>query len=571
MGSFKRMIKVNLIIISLFVCANQLSANIIKWPENEAPGIIYEFKTDDDVAYASNYMFEFDETIDENTKKIFNVSKDGFLSVLIPLDREKQKEYVIPIIIGNLDNPEDKIVKSIHVIVTDDNDNKMEEGISSIKILKLEGTELPEMEIGRVYVNDLDNDDLDDKVFRWSAPDSVSIFKLDEKTGMITTNANDSQRVEGEYNLFFAVIEKSLKHRLDHMVDAIVNVSIKNVPIEAVRKSASIRFHGIEVNQFINSIEVLKTVFVNLFGTVKENVEIITISQKSIEPLLMDIIFYVKRQNSGDYYEPEFMKIKLLQHRKMIENATSLKIQMINIDECDLMNCDTLCYNEIIVLPNYIPIITNQNSFYGINSIVQAQCGNETLGQLTSSNESLSNVIEFKGNGYAIYSGISHYNTMNISFNINSYIKSGMILYIGPMDSDENKVEDSMELQLENELLILTLNFGSESIRLGDFKLPKQKSYSIEINRQNSTIELVIKDCPSCQRKYEIFETTKLQKLTNPIQLGGIMEFYTASYSVYQGFFGCISNFTINGRIMNVTSPLVNSNASYECLLIPGK
>lgn len=571
MGAFKRMSKINLIIISLFVCGNQFSANIIKWPENEAPGIIYEFKTVDNVVYASNYIFEFVETIDENTKKIFNVSKDGFLSVLIPLDREQQKEYVIPIMIKNIDNPKDKIAQDIHVIVTDDNDNKMKEGNSNIKILKFEGTKLPEMEIGCVFVNDLDDDDLDDKVFRWSAPDSVSIFKLDEKTGMITTNANNSQIVEGEYNLLFAVIEKSIKNRIDHMVDAIVNVSIQNVPIEAVRKSASIRFHGIKVKQFINSIEVLKTLFVNLFETVEENVEIITISQKSIEPLLMDIIFYVKRNHSGDYFDPEFIKIKLLQHQKRVENTTGLKIQMINIDECDLMNCDILCYNEIIVLPNYIPIITNQSSFYGINSIVRSQCGNETLGQLTRSNESLSNVIEFKGNGYAIYSGISHYNTMNISFNINSYIKSGMILYIGPMNSDEIKVGDSMKLQLENELLILTLNFGSESIRIDNFKLPKQKNHSIEINRQNNTVELVVKDCHSCPRKYEIFGTTRLQKLTNPIQLGGIMEFYTASYSVYQGFFGCISNFTINGRILNVTNTLVNSNVSYECLLIPGK
>lgn len=563
----------NLIIISLFVCANQLSANIIKVYENDAPGIMQTIKNDNDESYAPNYNFEFVESIDQDIRNKFNLSIDGILSVYIKLDREEQKEYVIPILIRNKDNPNDKIIKEIHVIVADVNDNAMKEGESSIKILKMEGTQLPDMEIGRVYVNDLDDDDIGDKDFRWSDHIPVSIFKLDEKSGMIkiSTNVNDSEIVEGEYSLNFSVIERSTL--FDHSVNAIVNVSVKNVTQEAVDKSGSIRFHGIEVEQFINnssSIEILRNLFVDLFETKKENIEIITISQKSIEPLLMDIRFYVKRSESEDYYEPELMKIKLYQHRKRIENTMNLKIQMINIDECPTIKCDSTCYNEIIILPNYIPIMTKQNSFYGINTYVQAQCGYETLVQLISSNESVSSVIGFKGNGYAIYSAISHFDTMNISLNINSNINSGTILYIGPMDSEEIQVGGSIELKLEDELLILTLNYGTELIRLGHFKLPKQKNHSIEINYENNTIELVVKDCHSCPRMFEILETTKLAKLSHPIQLGGIMEFLLDYFPLYQGFFGCITNFTVNGRLLNVMKPLLHSNISHECLLIPG-
>ncbi|CAO1426589.1 unnamed protein product [Diamesa tonsa] len=402
----------------------------------------------------------------------------------------------------------------MRVMIADDNDNKMEEGESSIEILKMEGTKLPDMEIGRVFVNDLDDDDLKDKNFRWSDHDPPNHFTLDRDLGMIklVATVNGSQIVDGEYSLNFSVIE-SFQSQND-LVLAFVNVSVKSVSEEAVRKSSSIRFHGtigIKVEQFITSIKILRNLFVDLFDTTEENVQIITISQKSIEPLLIDI------------------------------------------------------------LPNYIPIVTNQTSFYGINTYVQPQCGCETLSQSNSSNESVSNVIGFKGNGYAIYSGISHCDVMNISLNINSNINSGTILYIGPMDSEEIQTGDSIELLLEDELLVLAVNHGPNLIRLGNFKLPKQKNHFIEISYQNDTIELVVKDCHSCLRKFEIFQTTKFAKLSYPIQLGGVMEFLLSSFTLYQGFFGCISNFTINGVLLNVNAPILQSNISNECFILPDR
>ena len=557
------MIKVILIIISLFVCTNQLRVDEVEWYENNNPGIILDtILNDDNQPFEPNYVFEFDKSVDDDIKSKFHISDEGVLSVFTQLDREERKEYKIMILIKNKDNPEEKLIKELYVIVLDENDNEMEEGESSIKILKVEGTKLPDMEIGRVFVNDLDDDDLKDKNFRWSDHFPPHYFKLDEKSGMIKLAAtvNGSQIEDGEYSLNFSVIEKS--PLFDHSVTALVNISVKSVSEEAVRKSGSIRFHGITVEHFMTSIEILRNLFVDLFKTKVENIEIITISQKSIEPLLLDVRFYVKS------YDPELMKIKLFENRKRIENAMNLKIQMINIDECASMICETSCYNKIMILPEYIPIITNQSSFYGINTFVQAQCGCETL---IKSNESVSNVIGFKGNGYAIYSGISHCNTMNISLNINSNINSGTILYIGPMDSEEIQVGDSIELLLQDEFLKLTLNYGSDSIILGNFKLPKQKNHSIEINYQNDTIELVVKDCHSCPRIFEIFKTTKLAKLSYPIQLGGIMEFISSSLTLYQGFFGCISNFKINGEFLNVMTPILQSNISYECLIVPGK
>ncbi|CAO1427924.1 unnamed protein product [Diamesa serratosioi] len=450
------MCQVILIIFSLFVCTNQLSALIITWYENQAPGIIQRIKTDDNKLFASNYIFEFDETINNDTKNKFNVSSDGFLASLISLDREQKKEYVIPIIVKNKDNPLDKIVIEVLVVVGDVNDNEMKEGESSIKIFRIGRTNTPEMNIGRVFVNDLDDDDLNDKVFRWNDHFPVHPFKLDEGTGMIKISAitNDSQKLEEEYSLKFTVIDKSLRY--DHSVDAVVNISVKTLSEESIRKSTTIRFQGIEVEQFLRT------------------------------------------------------------------------------------------------------------SFIGINTSVQAKCGYETLGQLSSFNES--NVIEFKGNGYAVYNSISHSDKMNISLVINSYINSGIILYIGPMDTDGNQNGDSIELKLESDLLFLKLNFGTQDIKLGGFNLRQKKNHSIEINYRNNTIELVVRDCFSCpMREYEIYTTTKLPILTYPIQVGGIMEFIAKSLPIYQGFFGCISNFTINGIRMNVMKSLLNSNVTYEC------
>ena len=81
-------------------------------------------------------------------------------------DREERKEYAIPIVISDSGKPAQTATSTLTVVIGDLNDNSMYDGYSSILVYNYRG-DLPDTEIGRVYVEDKDDWDLPDKQFEW--------------------------------------------------------------------------------------------------------------------------------------------------------------------------------------------------------------------------------------------------------------------------------------------------------------------------------------------------------------------------------------------------------------------
>lgn len=110
---------------------------------------------------------------------------DEDLNALVTFDREEQKMYMIPIAITDSGTPPMTGTSTLTVEIGDVNDNAMKEGHSSIFVYNYKG-ETPNTEIGRVYVDDPDDWDLEDKKFFWKDGMHHSNFVLDHDTGMIT-------------------------------------------------------------------------------------------------------------------------------------------------------------------------------------------------------------------------------------------------------------------------------------------------------------------------------------------------------------------------------------------------
>lgn len=115
---------------------------------------------------------------------MFTVLGDD-LNALITFDREEQKMYMIPIAITDSGSPPMTGTSTLTVEIGDVNDNAMKEGHSSIFVYNYKG-EIPDTEIGRVYVEDPDDWDLEDKQFFWKDGIHHNNFVLDHDTGMIT-------------------------------------------------------------------------------------------------------------------------------------------------------------------------------------------------------------------------------------------------------------------------------------------------------------------------------------------------------------------------------------------------
>lgn len=188
------------------------------------------------------------------------------------LDREYQKEYLVPIVIKDSGRPPLSGTSTLTVTIGDINDNRMHSGSKDIFVYNYKGIYLfyfifyffglnlaiiicknshtlffykkfqyfsgmaPNTTIGRVHVNDLDDWDLGDKTFFWRSTHHPN-FDLDRDTGMITM-LNGTRG--GQYFLEFNVIDR--QHTQE--VTANVTVTVQEITEEAVFSSGSFRIHG---------------------------------------------------------------------------------------------------------------------------------------------------------------------------------------------------------------------------------------------------------------------------------------------------------------------------------------
>lgn len=177
-------------------------------------------------------------------------------------DREEKKIYNIPIKISDRGIPTMTGTSILQVVIGDENDNEMKPGRSSIFVYTYKG-ESPDMEIGRVYVEDLDDWDLPDKKFKWLKLPHDN-FDLKSETGMITMLQNTKEQT---FVLEFEVTEQGQNIK-KHTVNSTVTVTVKEIPEEAVDRSGSIRLAGISAEEFITPSGPVRIICPFLFCTI---------------------------------------------------------------------------------------------------------------------------------------------------------------------------------------------------------------------------------------------------------------------------------------------------------------
>lgn len=354
-----------------------LSMNMpIVWYENQGEGIITTLIADDyDEKETNGYRFEFElwEHASNDIKNKFSIENNDQLIALSSFDREKQKEYFIPIFISDGGEPKQSNVSYLHLIIGDVNDNEMKEGSSSIFVYNYKG-EAPNTQIGRVYVDDPDDWDLPDKTFNWH--DSYDQhFSLDPDTGMITMLEGTR---EGIYNLHFKVNER-MPYGTEHEVEAHVEVTVKEIPEEAVDRSGSIRFIDVSAEKFVDDgspmspKEKLHTFIADLFNVSKENVDVFTVLKNDRDSAVLDVRYSV---HSSPYYAPEKLNGRLSQVKNSLETKVGLKVMMISIDECliERAKCESSCMNVLEKSNIPLSVYTNRTSFVGVNAFVRTEC-----------------------------------------------------------------------------------------------------------------------------------------------------------------------------------------------------
>ncbi|XP_012146913.1 DE-cadherin isoform X2 [Megachile rotundata] len=572
----------------------------VVWPENRLPGKITELKARDWDSDENGPPFQFQ--IDEKTAD--NEILDKFairgadLYARVQFDREERKSYDIPIAITDNGQPPMTGTSTLTVIIGDENDNAMSEGSSSIFVYNYKG-EAPSTEIGRVYVNDADDWDLPDKHFAWAS--SHDGFELNQETGMITLLSGISNDT---FVLKFIVTEHSM-HIDRHQVSAYVNVTVRELPEEAVSRSGSVRFYGMTAEDFVapdesgvSKKEIFQERIANMLNASVENVDVFTVlhSPHHDNKSLLDVRFSA---HGSPYYAPEKLNTILAQHAKEIERELKTDVLLVNIDEClfEKLHCNSSCRSYLNVSTDPYPVYTNTSSFVGVRAIVEPLCTCHVVDPLVCLNggtplaercecppglegprcELLG--IGFHGDGWAVMPPPGQAcDDSHLGLEVTPHVDNGLVFYFGPMTySPKIGVRDFMALELQQGYAVLYMDYGTGTVKLDQrqIKLTDGKSHKIDVYWTKNTIEMKVDNCgiSACMSLTAPQGPNEFLNVNSPMQVGGTLTNLAQLSSQLawdykptdRGFVGCIRNMTFNGNTYNLGMPSLSRNADPGC------
>ncbi|XP_044740966.1 DE-cadherin [Chrysoperla carnea] len=588
----------------------------VVWYENEPSDKVITVLTAKDIDSDKNgapFTYALDENADPEIKQKFYIIDDKLFANVV-FDREEKKFYLIPIKVSDSGTPMMTGVSILKVIIGDRNDNAMKNGSSNIFVYNYKG-ETGNVEIGRVYVDDPDDWDLPDKRFSWGSKGAHPLFELNPTNGMITMlhGANNN-----DYILEFEVVEESVNIPR-HKVYALVNVTVREIPQEAVDKSGSIRFIDMSAEQFVEIMkeeddpsaigkskkDILLEELSDILNAKSQNIDIFTVLHSSIHSndTLLDVRFSA---HGSPYYPPEKLNALIIDNFERLEMKLNAKIMMVPIDECvmERQYCEDSCINFLNIDTRPYAVFTNLTSFVGVRAEVvpKCQCFIEDLPIVCLNNgtllpnrtckcrrgyegpfcESLS--VSFNGDGWAMYPTLPLCTDLKLSFEILPLRSYGLVLYMGPLAFNPLlPISDFLALELQDGYPVLMVDYGSgtSEVRHKQIQLNDGKMHKIEINFAINNVDMIVDSCRTSECFTAGSPVGNHLNVNGPLQLGGsITSFAEIGKSLNWtktptniNFAGCLRNLTIsmNNNIKTYDlEPRYALNANSFCKTIVG-
>jgi hypothetical protein len=511
------------------------------WQENQESGQVGVLTADDYDTRENGppFSYEIDDNARPNIRDWFRVDQVGngsyVLSALKSFDREKQKEYRIPVRV--CDHKNLCAVTNLKLIIGDVNDNPMLSGFSEIFVYNYEG-QAPDTQIGRVYVVDPDDWDLPDKTFSFKNPEKWgNSFDLDRNSGMITMSRGiNLPREINTYSIDFIVEDPIHRQVGKDSVMATVNVTIQKIPKEAVLKSGSVRIKGTPedfVRTDANGVSkrdrfkthmsmYLNASFVDVFTVLPSGTK---------QNPYTDIRFAA---HGSPYLAPEKLEGILTQRKEDMKRAVNIEIIMIHINECmyEGLHCPgQSCANELSIEDQPVTIYTNTSSFVGVQALVSPVCKcspsqNSFRIRSCSPNPCLNNgtcellpdggykchcpadnnsqfgpncerlAASYNGQGWSWHKGIPACGNSHFSMIFNTGHDEGTLLYTGPSPNNVvDNVTDFLGIELRKGKLSMLVNFGSGTKLLSlNQRVDDSKDHYLAVRWTNDTVQMELDD-----------------------------------------------------------------------------
>uniref|UniRef100_A0A667Y7I2 Uncharacterized protein n=1 Tax=Myripristis murdjan TaxID=586833 RepID=A0A667Y7I2_9TELE len=539
----------------------------------------------------------------------------GTLTALRRFDRERQREFYLPVIMTDSGHPPMTATNTLTITIGDQNDNAHQAGEKDVYVHSRKGR-MATAALGKVYAPD--PDDWDNKTYTLETS-AAKYFSLNQSSGVLSIRQNTPA---GSYWLRVGVSDGVWPDVMSG-----VRVHVRELEEKAILSSASLR---ITAREFIDSnvegksrLETFWDFLSESLSVRPESINIFSIADRGEKTL--DIYFSVLTDTG--YMHPEKLHGVLAAHKKKLQSKLRVTVKQVQVDECVYADCKAAggCSTHLSISDLPTLVDSGNLSLVSVKVTSSAVCGcaaREMTHQPCSSYPSnpclhggtcidtqngyrcqcppqfdgpdcQQTRLSFLGNGYAWFPPIRPCFDSHLSVEFMTEEDDGLLLYAGPLATLlPGDPEDYMAIELIGGTPSLKINHGSGTLVLqlaNNVGVADRRWHRLDVRSNGKVSELhTLATCyslifarfVSLEQSIKSKHTLTFEMLFFPrylngshvLQLGGVNENISYEYPQLQHkhFTGCIQNLVVESKLYDLGSPAESFNSVPGCSLTDG-
>ncbi|KAM4601120.1 neural-cadherin [Polymixia lowei] len=543
------------------------------------------------------------------------------VTALRTFDRERQKEYRLPILMIDSGSPPMSSTSTLTVVIGDRNDHPHLPGHSKFIVYGYEGV-IPTTVLGHVDSPDLD--DWSQKVYRFEGKTS-RLFSLNQNSGQLSIREGTPP---GSYTLQVRVSDGTWPD-----VTSTAQVLVAELRQEALQNAGSLRLSNLTVEEFFSSrgggeeesrFSGLGRALADLLQTAQENVLVFSAGDVGHSGQREVNVWFTA--HGSPYYKKEKLHGYVAANRDKLEAILGVSISQVGVDNCPYTDCSQSGGCSSTVSFSHAPVALNSgsSSLVSVLGSSEPRCGcrgrerphlscssypanpclnggsclDSELGYrckcppMYDGPECQQTKHTFGGQGYAWFPPIMPCFQSHLSLEFLAESTNGLLLYNGPLGpAHSGEQEDFIAIELRNGVPILSINHGSGTLTL---QLPPKTSvmdrrwHRLDIFSDGKVVQLILDQCSGavvnemeglgmeglevdqsdCRASGETPGNHRYLNVYQPLQLGGVKG--TAPHRRYQSYTGCIRNLVLDSQVYDLESPGESVDSSPGCGLTDG-
>ncbi|XP_034032883.1 neural-cadherin-like [Thalassophryne amazonica] len=542
------------------------------------------------------------------------------LTALRRFDRERQKEFHLPLIMIDSGHPPMTATSTLTITIGDQNDNAHQAGEKDVYVHSHKGR-MVNASLGKVYAPD--PDDWDNKTYTLETS-AAKYFALNRSSGALTIRPNTPA---GSYWLRVRVSDGVWPDVMSG-----VRVHVRELEEQAVVLSASLRLSGITAREFIDSslerksrLEMFWDFLAESLSIRPASINVFSIADRGENTV--DIHFYVLT-DTGGYLRPEKLHAVLAAHKKKLQSKLHVIVSQVQVDECAQMDCKASggCSTRLSITDSPTLVDSGGLSLVSVKVTSSAVCGcaardmthqscssyatNPCLNGGTCINtqsgyrcrclpqhdgpDCQQTRLSFLGNGYAWLPPIRPCFDSHLSLEFMTEEDDGLLLYAGPLVAPlPGDAEEYMAIELIDGAPSLKMNYGSGTLVLqltNNIGVADRRWHRLDVRSTSKEVRFTLDRCAtaivmetegvdswamtedrsSCEIRGVTPNRDKFMVRSHVLQLGGVNKNMSYDYPQlrHKHYNGCIRNLLVDSKVYDLGSPAESSSTARSCSLI---